>query len=216
MTKITKKQAALLNAIYYCEMHDGQDPVGHSMWVSVVCAGFGRSAGGIMAALVRKDLVTTNGEVVAITQKGADAIGAKDAEARGEQEAEDQVDDMTSEAERLDLAARFRRLADSERNLMVNDLDELRDVAQTDLGWCTAEKLSWSDNLFKASGRNWVFCAVANRLEQSDIQQTKEWLQHEIIWAAREGYKSLGGADGLVKDAKLMAFAEALEKLNDR
>ena len=73
-TTITANETQLLTAIRDSEYHDGRDPIGDPIWVDCACEGFGRSAGGIMASLVRKGLADTDGECCWITEEGMAAL----------------------------------------------------------------------------------------------------------------------------------------------
>ena len=63
-----------LTAIRDDQYHDGHDPINNRVWTWSPCDGFGKSAGGIMASLVKKGLAGTDGETCWITQEGFDSI----------------------------------------------------------------------------------------------------------------------------------------------
>lgn len=92
--KITDKEREMLQTIWDSEYQDG-DPVGHHVWLEYICEPFGRSAGGIMASLVKKGLAWTDGGCTNmirkdgsvrdggtcyITKAGAEALGKLPAE----------------------------------------------------------------------------------------------------------------------------------------
>lgn len=60
----------LLVAIRDSEYHDGHDVIDNPVWVDMVCRPFGKSAGGLMAALVALGLAGTDGETCWITAAG--------------------------------------------------------------------------------------------------------------------------------------------------
>ena len=71
----TQKEKDLLGAIRDSEYHNGQDPIGNPVWVSVLHFKGGlpfqaAAMGGIMASLVKKGLAATDGETCAITAQG--------------------------------------------------------------------------------------------------------------------------------------------------
>ena len=80
--KTTKKELALLTAIYSGQYHDGRDPIDDEVWTWSACDSFGRSAGGIMASLVKKGLAGVAGTgddgTCWITCEGFEALCAAD------------------------------------------------------------------------------------------------------------------------------------------
>lgn len=83
---VTDNEAMMLDALVNCEMQDGNDPVGNPMWSDIVCEGWGRSAGGVVASLVKKGLVDQqpgtgsgrDGATMTLTAAGAAAYAAAD------------------------------------------------------------------------------------------------------------------------------------------
>ena len=74
---MTDNEYDVLFALLSSEYHDGRDPIGDPIWVDCVMEPFGTSAGGIMASLVRKGWVRTDGEVCSITAAGAAAFATR-------------------------------------------------------------------------------------------------------------------------------------------
>lgn len=62
MKTITLNERAMLRAIVDCDYHDGLDPVDNPVWSAEVCDGFGPSAGGIVASLIKKGLISQSGK----------------------------------------------------------------------------------------------------------------------------------------------------------
>ena len=84
-TKVTPKEAALLNDIITSEYQDG-DVVGHDIWFDYIVDS--KSKGGVYASLLEKGFVTaslstqTHGcditeSTIAITQAGLDAVSGR-------------------------------------------------------------------------------------------------------------------------------------------
>ena len=83
MSELTRNEEAMLEAILASDFQDTENPVGHMVWSFDPCDGFGTSAGGIMASLVKKGLADVHvnyddegNSTCWITQAGLDALTA--------------------------------------------------------------------------------------------------------------------------------------------